>query len=347
MSCYHPIFAIVNPYVKSVNGKDKLLFLKGDQIEKVLKGKKYNEKLSYLGQEVLQLPCGKCIGCKLDYSRMWATRCYCELKYTKNNWFLTLTYDDEHLPMVDFVDKINKHTGEVLTRVTPQLVKRDLQNFNKRLRQQLVRDSEKEPERYNLENFPYRFYACGEYGTQKLRPHFHVIAFNLPLFDLKSCGSSGKGHLLWRSDWLDRVWGNGIVKIGIVSFESVAYTARYCLSKVDRDDNWYRRHGLCKEFTLMSRRPAIGRKYFDDNFIKIYDNDCVYTNSNGNVFTQSVPKYFDRVLENLDEDLFEGIKKGRKDKFRPAPDTDKMFRDYLATQELIKKSKIKCLTRSI
>ena len=45
-----------------------------------------------------KIPCGQCIGCRLSKSREWAARCVVEAKSHKNNMFLTLTYDDAHLP---------------------------------------------------------------------------------------------------------------------------------------------------------------------------------------------------------------------------------------------------------
>lgn len=87
------------------------------------------------------VPCGKCVGCRIARTREWAIRLLHESKYYENNFFVTLTYDDEHLP------------------VGGTLVKDHLQRYIKRLR---------------LES-RFRFFGCGEYGDLFGRPHYHVI----------------------------------------------------------------------------------------------------------------------------------------------------------------------------
>ena len=93
----------------------------------------------------VQVPCGKCIGCRLDYSRKWAIRCVLEAQMHKENCFLTLTYDDEHLPK-----------GE-------KLEKEEMQKFWKRLRK--------------ATGTKIRYYMAGEYGTEGGRPHYHACVF--------------------------------------------------------------------------------------------------------------------------------------------------------------------------
>ena len=80
----------------------------------------------------IQIPCGQCVECRLANSRDWANRCMLEAQYYKDNYFLTLTYDPEHLPMNN---RIDLKTGEVLDlEETGTLVPKDLQDFLKRLR---------------------------------------------------------------------------------------------------------------------------------------------------------------------------------------------------------------------
>jgi hypothetical protein len=93
----------------------------------------------------LELPCGQCIGCRLERSRQWAMRCLHESSLYDRNAFVTLTYDDEHLP-----------PGGSLNYP-------DFQRFMKRLRKN--------------SKSPIRFYMGGEYGESTLRPHFHVCLF--------------------------------------------------------------------------------------------------------------------------------------------------------------------------
>lgn len=87
----------------------------------------------------LQLPCGKCFGCRADRSLVWSLRMYHEASLSPRNSFLTLTYAD----------------------APPALVKDDLVKFIKRLRH----------------SFDFRYFACGEYGDRTRRPHYHAVFF--------------------------------------------------------------------------------------------------------------------------------------------------------------------------
>lgn len=96
----------------------------------------------------MELPCGKCLACRLRRSKEWSVRLLHELGYWESACFLTFTYRDEDLPP------------------NASLSKAHLQNFFKRLRKLLA-------------VFPIRYYACGEYGDRYGRPHYHVILFGL------------------------------------------------------------------------------------------------------------------------------------------------------------------------
>ena len=100
--------------------------------------------------EYVEIPCGHCLECRLEYSRQWANRCILEAQEHDQNCFITLTYDDLNIPVVD---DVNPETGEVTKFKT--LVKRDLQLFMKRLRSKL-----------DEKNIKIRFFAAGEYGDQ-------------------------------------------------------------------------------------------------------------------------------------------------------------------------------------
>ena len=192
----------------------------------------------------LKLPCGSCIGCRLEYSRQWATRCVHESKMHEDNCFITLTYEDEFLP----------HNGN--------LVKSDFQTFMKRLRKQI------EPKKI-------RYFAAGEYGSPEPftmrsvgRPHFHAILFNHDFADREPVAKD-----LDSSETLTDLWGKGFASVGDMTFDSAAYVARYCVKKItgDEADHHYQTFDqetgqvvyLEPEFSLMSRRPGIGKPWFD------------------------------------------------------------------------------------
>ena len=109
-------------------------------------------------KDFIEIPCGNCIGCRIAYSKQWADRCMLESQYHDENYFLTLTYDDDHVPRSGYYDE---ETGEWFDTFT--LRKKDLQKFHKDLRKKL----------YGSDKGEFRFFACGEYGDQTFRPHYH------------------------------------------------------------------------------------------------------------------------------------------------------------------------------
>ena len=212
----------------------------------------------------LLLPCGSCLGCRLSRSRAWAIRCVHEASMHDVNSFVTLTYDDEHY--------------------APSLFYPDFQAFIRRLRK--CRTSR------------VRFFCCGEYGDETLRPHFHALLFGCGFAD-----QSKIGERLFRSSELERLWPFGMSSIGDVSFESAAYVARYCVKKVNGDlaDEHYKRVHLLTgeivsvqpEFGRMSLRPGIGATWFDRFWRDVYvARDGVVR---GGKVTPP-PRYYDKLL---------------------------------------------------
>ncbi|MEY3590878.1 MAG: hypothetical protein RLZZ466_1399, partial [Bacteroidota bacterium] len=149
----------------------------------------------------LSLPCGQCIGCRLERSRQWAMRCMHEAQLHENNCFITLTYDNTHLPS------------------DGSLHYKDFQLFIKRLRK-----------KFGI--YRIRYYMAGEYGENFGRPHFHACIFGHDFHDKKLWRRSTSGSMLYRSQDLELLWPLGYSSIGDVNFESAAYVARYIMKKV-------------------------------------------------------------------------------------------------------------------
>lgn len=206
----------------------------------------------------LRLPCGRCIGCRLKYSQMWAIRCVHESSLYDSNCVVTLTYDAEHVPANGSLDYSH------------------FQGFMKRLRQDRRRFFLKQ--HFRLRKFSdltssqarvlvglskVRFFCGGEYGEKGLRPHFHACLFNFKPADLVVCGSRGGEPCLWFSASVERIWAKGACRVGTLTFDSAAYCARYVVKKVygDLADDHYRvgtEEELAPECGRMSRRPGIG-----------------------------------------------------------------------------------------
>ena len=173
-------------------------------------------------------------------------RCVHEAKFHDVSCFVTLTYDDEHLP------------------VGGTLVYRHFQLFMKRLRK----------------SFPKaRFFMCGEYGDNTSRPHYHAVLFGVDFRDRVPHARSGSGEVVYASALLSRLWQLGFASVGDFTFESAAYVARYVLKKVTGDlaAEHYRSVDLATgeivdrvpEFCHMSLKPGIGARWFE----QYYDSD--------------------------------------------------------------------------
>lgn len=208
----------------------------------------------------LNLPCGQCVGCRLERSRQWAVRCVHESELYERNCFITLTYDNEHLPANGSVDV------------------REFQLFMKRLRKRFGEGI--------------RFFHCGEYGENLGRPHYHACLFNFD-FDDKEVWSVRNGNRLYRSASLDSVWGLGHAVVGDVTFESAAYVARYIMKKVTGDVASSHYDGRRPEYITMSRRPGIGKGWFDRFRSDVYPGDSVVVRGS----KMKPPKYYDNLYE--------------------------------------------------
>lgn len=326
MSCFHPITA----YDVSLPGaeKKKLVFSTDQALEHGL-------------LRPVVLPCKKCIGCRLDYSRQWANRCMLELPYHKSSFFLTITYDDAHLPRSY---SCNLDTGEIIFPSAP-LVKRDFQLFMKRLRKNTGQRL--------------RFMASGEYGETTFRPHFHAIVFGLELDDLVPYKNSRVGYQYWNSATLDKCWTdeNGVLKgyivAGNVTWDTCAYVARYIMKKQigPGSKDAYSALGLTPEFSLMSRRPGIAKQYYLDHpEIWDYDKINISTPQGGRSFAH--PAYLRSLYEVDEPDKALQLKRKRARSAVLTDElklrlTDKQMCDILADEERLKRDRIKSLLRNI
>lgn len=240
MPCYHPLPAW-RSRDRSQTGKRTILF---------------KPEPGHQGQ--LELPCGRCIGCRLERSRQWAVRCMHEAQLHEHNYFATFTY--ETLPP------------------NGSLQPQDFVLFMKRLRKTLPPGV--------------RFFQCGEYGDKLARPHHHALLFNTPLHDLRL--HSSQAVPLYRSANLNDLWGHGHVIVGAVTFDTAAYVARYSLKKVTGPAAAAHYQGRHPEYLTMSRRPGIGSAWFDKFHSDVYPHDKLILR--GGTITRP-PRYYDSKLD--------------------------------------------------
>ena len=246
----------------------------------------------------IDVPCGHCIECRLKYSRDWATRMMLEAQYHESSYFVTLTYDDLHVPKSYYPDP---DTGEAIPSLT--LVKKDLQGFIKRLRRRLE----------YLKRPQIRFYGCGEYGTSTHRPHYHIVVFGLCLDDLEQLKVSSQGFPYYRSKLIEECWSFGFSMVCDVSWDTCAYVARYVTKKWTGDyKDFYSTFNILPEFSLMSLKPGIARRYFDEHKDDIYRFDELYLKCSDGGKTVQPCSYFDRLYDLENPELMQAVKDRRK-----------------------------------
>lgn len=338
MSCYFPLVGVVTGSINLDTGK------------RIISVRPHGTKVAH-PEDAIPIPCGRCIGCRLDRSRQWADRCMLELMYHERACFITLTYDDYHVPRRFYGDS---RYGGALPCLTLSL--RDLQLFFKRLRKR----------------FPecvVRYFGCGEYGPRTLRPHYHVILFGIDFDDREEMPRRSKtGQTLYRSDTLDRLWSfprrnslgeydspnssvAGLATVQDVTWETCAYTARYVQKKLfGYEAKFYQQKNIDPPFSVMSRRPGIGRQYFDDH-PDLFDYQSIHVSTAEGGRAIYPPKYFTKVLETTDAEKAEALKSVRKQlalerKAILESELQIPYDTYLHQQNDLKLAQIKSLKRS-
>lgn len=362
MPCYHPLKGFPIGFTEAGKVKYKICSYDVDHLEKTRSGayvamaqpNPYVPRMDIVDSFVT-IPCGQCIGCRLEYSRQWANRLMLEALYHDYAWFVTLTYNDEHVPFSYYDDP---DTGEALGALS--LRKKDMQLWMKRLRK-----------RFSDQKI--RFYLSGEYGDQTFRPHYHAIVFGLELNDLVPAGRSPHGYQYYFSQSLQDTWSYmedippdlrgdntplreyvpiGIIKVGKVTWETCAYTARYVMKKLKgKDAEFYERLNIEPEFVLMSRKPGLARQYYDDHpEVMKSEYISICTDKGGKKFRP--PRYFDRLFDIDHSDELAEIKAVRK---RMAEEAQKLkmektnlsYLEMLEVEERNKAAKLKCLKRRL
>nr|QJB19268.1 MAG: replication initiator protein [Microvirus sp.] len=253
MPCFHPLKAW-RGRKPSPSGKTPIVW----------------EKENSCGIEV-DLPCGQCIGCRMQRCRDWAIRILHESRMHRESCFVTLTYNNDNMPDDGSLNK--KH----------------FQDFMKRLR-------------YKIRPQKIKYFQCGEYGDDFERPHYHACIMGFDFPDKRKFGGTDENPL-YKSALLADLWPFGFSTIGTVSYDSAAYVARYCLKKVngEKAESHYFRlnpetgelNPVEPEYATMSLKPGIGAGYFDKWGKEIYKHDSVIVKGR----EVKPPAYYDKLYE--------------------------------------------------
>lgn len=268
----------------------------------------------------LSLPCGQCVGCRLERSRQWAIRCMHEAQMHEKNCFITLTYDDAHLPS----DR--------------SLHYRDFQLFIKRLRKRYPRRR-------------IRYYMAGEYGENFGRPHWHACLFGIDFDDKSLWKRTSANSLLYRSADLELLWPFGYSSIGDVTFESAAYVARYIMKKVtgknakehyqEIDPDTGEITNRTPEFTKMSLKPGIGYEWYKQYTADVYPHDYVIVRGK----KVKPPKYYDKKYKIDNPYEFDELLYIREKSAKLRHEDNTLER--LAVKEQVAKAKLQKLKRNL
>lgn len=279
MPCFKPLNGFRSRFANPDTGKHSIVFSRRESFPP-----------DHPRYEEISMPCGQCRFCRLEHSRQMALRCHHEASLYEKNCFLTLTYSDEHLPDRGFLD----YEAPVL--------------FMKRLRKRF--------------GDGIRSFGCAEYGEETDRPHYHLCIFNFDFDDkilLRKYEKKGLDCSLFVSKTLQEIWPYGHSTVGNLTFESAAYVARYVTKKVTGKNAEAHYEVVCPESgevfrrppersICVSRRPGIGRDWYEKNGKFIRDHDFVILRGK----KVRPAKYYDRLFDVADPDSFEHIKQKRR-----------------------------------
>ncbi len=311
MPCYKPLDGYSSEYVNA-SGAQRIVF---------------NPAKSDNPKQIIPIPCGRCIGCRLDKAKSWALRCYHEASlYGDKNAYITLTYSQESLPEFYSLQKLH------------------FQKFIRSLRKKT--------------KLKLRYYMCGEYGNLCCehngwtehpvpekdpcticttgRPHYHAIIFNYDFPD-KKFFTLRKGNRVYTSEVLAKTWTHGHHEISGASFQSASYVAQYILKK--QNGKWaekaYTNFNRIAPYTQMSLRPGIGKKFYEKYKSDFFPHDYAVTPDGRKM---PVPAYYTNLLQKEDPDLYTILKAARLEKAISNPDNTE---DRLASREICQTAKLK------
>lgn len=306
MPCFHPMTVWRSKFVNPQSGKRPMVF---------------NPRQALQPDAPEKVPCGQCVGCRLERSRQWAIRCMHEAQLHEDNCFITLTFSPAALD-----ERPNQWSLDV----------RDFQLFMKRLRKKFGSNI--------------RFYHCGEYGEKNGRPHYHACIFGFDFPDKVLWKITPTGHRLYTSATLEELWPFGFSTIGDVTFESAAYVARYIMKKITGDlaedhYEWIDAYTgeirpLKPEYTTMSRRPGIGRGWLDKYMDDVYPHDFVIVNGR----KMRPPRYYDGVLQTERPYEFDEIKENRE--INSKKHIDNNTTERLKCREVVQRARLGLLPRN-
>lgn len=259
-------------------------------------------------KHTVAVSCGNCLSCRVKKSRDLAVRCVHESSLYDKNCFVTLTFSNESLesmcpktvwkdPFFDFSPE-----GGVFTPLIGYSLKKEhMQAFMKDLRRE-------------FEGEVVRALYCGEYGGKTMRPHYHALLFNCD-FEDKYVYKIEDGFTYYNSDTLSSLWPYGHAVIADMCYGTAAYVGRYCLKKVGGSGRSNHYKGRIPEFAEPSRRPGLGHGWITKFLSDVYPRDELVADVGKKRVVLRPPRYYDKVLEDIDPLMLKQVRESRSEKF--------------------------------
>jgi len=265
----------------------------------------------------MEVACGQCLGCRLDRTLMWAMRITheaCLHESAHGNCFVTFTYRSK-----DTCTAEQYKNGHYVPE-DYSLNYHHFRDFIKRLRKHFSQKI--------------RYFHCGEYGEESLRPHYHACLFNCS-FDDQFVYQQEQGITTYESDTLQNLWPYGFCTIGELNFETASYTAGYILKKVSgaRADDTYLRNdeygvaywvkppyttmslghtcNVCHKKSCKRSTGGIGRDFYEKYTGDFFPSDESPIPGKGII--HKVPRYYQKILSEQSPELLDHVLRRRKE----------------------------------
>ncbi len=249
----------------------------------------------------MEVACGQCLGCRSDRTLVWAMRIVhesCMHADAHGNCFITLTYRS----------KSECNPGELAdgyyVPADYSLNYHHFRDFIKRLR------------RYFPQKI--RYFHCGEYGDENLRPHYHACLFNVS-FDDKIVEQQTEGITTYSSPNLSKLWPYGFSTVGELNYQTAAYTAGYILKKITgnnaidaylRNDDYGVAYWVKPPYTTMSLKPGIGEKFYEKYKDDFFPSDESPVPGKGII--RKVPRFYEEILKSANPKLHKLVRDKRQ-----------------------------------
>ena len=251
----------------------------------------------YLDTPPIPVPCGKCVACLESRRREWIKRLALESTLHDSSSFITLTYDDKHLPSDGFASKS------------------DVQRFLKRFRH-AGRD-------YDFFMPPFKYFIVCEYGSKHGRPHYHGLIFGIDFYSPEwhpRLVSVDKYPRI-TSDVLASIWQNGFVLFDRLTMSNIQYVSKYVTKT---GDNWSLKSiGLADAlFTQRARANSLNNVCARSGKVLSSQGESYYKTGRISIPTSHgfaqvrIPRFVDRLVERGNPQLYEFVKQSRRDYVR-------------------------------